>query len=440
MVKLTGKKTQHRKGLAAIYRQEIIQEVTLFTSQSAAVFYDKLFSSLDFTLPKAATGRCGFPKEAMLCAFLVMKCEGFSQITDLADYLDNNRLIAHYCGFDIMKSLPSYWTYDRFLRQMDNSELKSVMADLVRQLYKLGIVDASFIGLDSTPIMANTKQNNPKSFVKDKFSKEAHPKCDPDCALGVHSASNQHNERRYEFYWGYKSHVLVDCISGLPLYEQTTPANIMDSTVAVDILAAADQTLSLHGCSFLADKGYDAGRSAIRFPLATSSVMQDWLCTRMGKQLTTGVLARNSAALSASPSAVFAPVTTKTGAMARKTGDVLNTKPSPRTTAFPLTAPVSLSREHTRYAPSAKDTTPALRLPARNGYGCVTEIVWQTSIRWPTSLLWLLLWPPFYLALTPTAHPNPSAGALDGDFHMALSVRSLPGLGFVRLWRPHSSF
>lgn len=183
-----------------------------------------------------------------------------------------------------------------------------------------------------------------------------------------------------------------------------------------------------------------AGRSAIRFPLATSSVMQDWLCTRMGKQLTTGVLARNSAALSASPSAVFAPVTTKTGAMARKTGDVLNTKPSPRTTAFPLTAPVSLSREHTRYAPSAKDTTPALRLPARNGYGCVTEIVWQTSIRWPTSLLWLLLWPPFYLALTPTAHPNPSAGALDGDFHMALSVRSLPGLGFVRLWRPHSSF
>ena len=84
------------------------------------------------------------------------------------------------------------------------------MADLVRQLYELGIVDASFIGLDSTPIMANTKQNNPKSFAKSKFSKENHPKSDPDCALGVHSASNQHNERRYEFYWGYKSHVLVE--------------------------------------------------------------------------------------------------------------------------------------------------------------------------------------------------------------------------------------
>ena len=87
--------------------------MTLFTSQSAAAFYDKLFSSLDFTLPRAATGRRGFPKEAMVCAFIVMKCEGFTQITDLMDYLDNNRLIAHYCGFDIMKPLPSYWTYDR---------------------------------------------------------------------------------------------------------------------------------------------------------------------------------------------------------------------------------------------------------------------------------------------------------------------------------------
>ena len=60
------------------------------------MFYDKLFSSLDFTLPRAATGRRGFPKEAMVCAFIVTKCEGFSQITDLMDYLDNNRLIAHY--------------------------------------------------------------------------------------------------------------------------------------------------------------------------------------------------------------------------------------------------------------------------------------------------------------------------------------------------------
>ena len=186
--------------MAAIYRQEIIQNVTLFTSQGATRFYDKLFNSLEFTIPRAATGRLGFPKEALICAFIVMKCEKFLQITDLVDYLNNNRLIAYYCGFDIMKPLPSYWTYDRFLKKLNNAQMKKIMVELVKQLYNRGIVDASFIGLDSTPVMANTRQNNSKAFMKNKFSKEVSPKSDPDCALGVHSASNQHSERRYEFY------------------------------------------------------------------------------------------------------------------------------------------------------------------------------------------------------------------------------------------------
>ena len=135
------------KGLTAIYRQEIIQDVTLFTSQSAAKFYDKLFSSLDFTLPRAATGRRGFPKEAMVCAFIVMKCEGFAQITDLMDYLDNNRLIVHYCGFNITESLPSYWTYDRFLKKLDNVELKKIMAGQVEKLYEIGIAVRVLLGV-----------------------------------------------------------------------------------------------------------------------------------------------------------------------------------------------------------------------------------------------------------------------------------------------------
>ena len=43
-----------------------------------------------------------------------MKCEGFGYITNLEDYLENNRLIAYYCGFDITKKFPSYRTCDRF--------------------------------------------------------------------------------------------------------------------------------------------------------------------------------------------------------------------------------------------------------------------------------------------------------------------------------------
>uniref|UniRef100_UPI003FA4AEB5 transposase n=1 Tax=Enterocloster clostridioformis TaxID=1531 RepID=UPI003FA4AEB5 len=42
---------------------------------------------------------------------------------DLVDYLNNNLLIAYYCGFEISLLLPSYWTFDRFLKNFDHSIL-----------------------------------------------------------------------------------------------------------------------------------------------------------------------------------------------------------------------------------------------------------------------------------------------------------------------------
>lgn len=249
-----------RKGLALIYRQEIIQDITLFTSAPKAQFYDRLFESLDLSdFPESITktGRSGYSKRALLCAFIVMKCECFSCVTDLLDYLQNNLLIAHYCGFNIFKPLPSYWTFERFIKNLDNNILKNLMKSQVLKLAEMGIIDTSFIALDSTPISANTSQNNPKSFKKNKFSKDNQPKNDKDCKLGVHTASNQHNERNFEFYWGYKNYVLVDYITGLPIYELTTTADVVDSTVALNVLSQTNNFLSLKECTFIADKAYD---------------------------------------------------------------------------------------------------------------------------------------------------------------------------------------
>lgn len=246
--------------MAVIYRQEILQDITLFTSQPKAKFYSDLFLHLDLSeFPEfnANTGRKGFSNQAKLRAAIVMKCECFSCVTDLLDYLRNNLLIAHYCGFNIMKPLPSYWTLDRFINSLDNDLLQNLMHSQVKKLYELGVIDTSFIALDSTPIMANTSQNNPKSFKKDKFSPDNQPKSDKDCALGVHTASNQHNEKKYEFYWGYKNHVLVDCITGLPIFELTTTADVSDSTVALDILSQTNTFLPVNECTFIADKAYD---------------------------------------------------------------------------------------------------------------------------------------------------------------------------------------
>jgi transposase len=243
--------------LTVIYRQEILQDIRLFTNQPKAKFYSTLFLHLNvepFIKSSAKTGRKS-QRAALFCAFIVMKCEGFSQITDLVDYLTNNLLIAYYCGFDITQSLPEYSTFSRFIRNLDNQILKDVMQSQVLKLSELGLIDTSFIGLDSTPIMANTYLNNPKAFMSNAPSQQ--PKSDKDCRVGVRTASNQHNDRNYEFYHGYKNHVLSDCITGLPIYELTTPANIYDSTVTLDILAKTHSFLPVTECSFLGDAAYD---------------------------------------------------------------------------------------------------------------------------------------------------------------------------------------
>jgi len=186
-----------------------------------------------------------------------MKCEKLSKTSELLDYLKNNLIVAAHCGFDLSKGLPSYWTFNRYIRKQDNAILKEVMKGQVLELAEMKLIDGSFAGLDSTPNAANTKQNNPKSFMSNKFDKENSPKSDKDCSLGVHTDSNQHNDKNYEFYWGYKNHVLSDCITGLPIYEMTTGASTVDSAVAVDILAKTHSFLSLEECSFIADAAYD---------------------------------------------------------------------------------------------------------------------------------------------------------------------------------------
>ena len=93
-----------------IYRQEILKDIRLFTSQPKAKFYDELFINLDLSCIPAhnsKTGRASYSNYAMFCAFIVMKCEGFSQISDLHDFLSNNLIIAYYCGFDITKKFAS---------------------------------------------------------------------------------------------------------------------------------------------------------------------------------------------------------------------------------------------------------------------------------------------------------------------------------------------
>ena len=376
-------------------RQEIIPDITLFTSEPKARFYSDLFAHLDLSgFPDniSAAGRKGFSNHAKLRTAIVMKCECLSCITDLLDYLQNNLLIAHYCGFNIMKPLPSYWTLDRFINGIDNELLQSLMHSQVKKLYEAGIIDASFIALDSTPIMANTSHNNPKSFKKDKFKSDSQPKSDKDCGLGVHTASNQHNEKKFEFYWGYKNHVLVDCITGLPIFELTTTADVHDSSVAFNILSQTDSFLPISDCTFIADKAYDVkeiyntvktvynGDCAIplnkrntknpeKFPSGHPLCKAGFAMNKDGKTYDNGRTRQNTAVRSSNPKSLFVPAIIRIGTTVRKTRAVPNMLRFPMITDFLLTATVFPLKRFIHSGLKLNAIIHALSRPVRKGFG-----------------------------------------------------------------------
>jgi len=242
-------------------RQLVFECIEFFTSTHKSNFYSKLFDAIDLSdfpeYPSSKYGPKGYSRHALFRAFIVMKCEKFSYITELIDYLNNNLYIAYLCGFDILKPLPSYWTFERFIKNTDNKFFSNIMKNLVLHLKDLGFIDNSFVSADATPVFANTKLNNPKSFAKNKFDKSNPPKSDKNCKLGVYTASNSHNEKNYKFYWGYKNLVLTDAISGLPIAEITTTADVKEMSITVDFLKNTDSWFSLKEIYFIADKGFD---------------------------------------------------------------------------------------------------------------------------------------------------------------------------------------
>ena len=171
-----------------------------------------------------------------------------------------------------------------------------------------------------------------------------------------------------------------------------------------------------------------------RFLPVIQSAKPDCLCTRMARPPTTIVPARNSAVPSANPKRARVPAATKIGTTRRKTGAALNTRPFQTITGFPLTADASVSRGHTPCGRSASVTIPASNPQVKNGCECATAQARRTSTHWLISLPWRLRWPPFYMVLTPTAHPDHLGEALKVCSYIVSAAWFSSGLAFCALF------
>lgn len=127
-------------------------------------------------------------------------------------------------------------------------------------MFELGFVDYENLIVDSMPIFANTKLNIPKSFSKSRFKKDQTPAGDSNCRLGTHTASNDSNNKDYEFFWDYKDHLLLDAKYGLPIFNMTHTANTHDVKAGEELAKRAASNIDFGDRvkNLIGDKAFDS--------------------------------------------------------------------------------------------------------------------------------------------------------------------------------------
>jgi len=178
-------------------------------------------------------------------------------LSDLAVALRNNPSAAVRCGFDILKPLPSVERFSEFLRNKDNNALQKIRIQLVLELTSMKCIRGNYLSVDSCPQPAKVKENNLKTNVKDRFSKQRFLKGDPDARLGVMVTFPQ-SKKEISYLWGYPNHGVIDAKEELPLLEITKPANVEGSVIFIPIFDHIQKAFHFDIHAVMADGIYDS--------------------------------------------------------------------------------------------------------------------------------------------------------------------------------------
>ncbi|MCL5770968.1 MAG: DDE transposase [Actinobacteria bacterium] len=221
--------------------------------------YELFFSVLDLSgLDKSpGVGRKPIKRSAIAKALIFKNLRSISSLSDLSAELYERPLLASILGFEPKDRPVPVERFSCFLKDTDNKVLQEIRISLVKKLIEFGIIKGKYLSVDSCPILANVKENNLKTNVKNRFTKSRSPKNDKDCRIGVLPTFVSGNAR-VEFFWGYRNHIINDCDSELPLAEITLPANIRGTSVIIGQLDFVKDSLSLKPSAVIADCQYDS--------------------------------------------------------------------------------------------------------------------------------------------------------------------------------------
>jgi len=233
----------------------VTTEVAIMYSKSLRA-YQELFQVLDLSaIPDRMKqfGRKGYSVHAMIRALIVKHRERIFSIQRLIDHLDGNPVLAELCGFT-PGVLPDATQFYRLLGRIKHSLLEQVLYALNRVLIEKGAITLDTFLMDSKPVLAATRENNPKNPDRNLTDKEKKPRRNPSATLGYLAKAPDGGK---EFFWGYRNHVIITK-EGIPLVEVTLPNAESDAKVALTLIRKLKRVYRFKkGAIFIGDTAYD---------------------------------------------------------------------------------------------------------------------------------------------------------------------------------------
>lgn len=216
-----------------------------------------------------------------VATFLVKLDAGLLTMGQLHRYLLEHPSLAWTLGFPVVEKgrrddvrLPSRRQFSRQLTTLDNQVLQQLLDAQVKALQKkLPASFAHIVSLDTKHILAWTKENNPKAYIKEgRFNKEKQATGDPDCKVGCKRRRNIQTPLKEgqpaagkhtigEFYWGYASGAVVARVAGVGefvLAELTQTFDHGDTTFFFPLMQDVERRLGFKPPFGTADAAFDA--------------------------------------------------------------------------------------------------------------------------------------------------------------------------------------
>ena len=236
----------------------INSDYAIMNSQTLRSYYE-MYKVLDLSaIPerKHNKGKKGYSSHAMIRALIVKTREHIESIPRLIGYLDSNPILSELCGFHFGK-LPDSSQFYRFLKNTEHSMFENLLYSINHKLIDFGVITLDTFIIDSKPVLAAIRENNPKNSDRNLTDKENKPKRNHDATLGYFAKAPDNSTY---FFWGYRNHVIVTK-EGIVLVEVTLENNISDAEVAMMLIKKLKKIYNFKkGVLFIADAAYDVNK------------------------------------------------------------------------------------------------------------------------------------------------------------------------------------